>query len=140
MSNGLDVALMKDPFGEWAPENGDRHTDIAFAHDEWESFFFDTLRAERLPREYGVKYDDEFNARDHETWKESLNAYPLLARSHDFYRDASFAPDEVVVLREELNRAKDLPLTDKGNAFLQGMIAACDMAHTSNLGIILLSS
>ena len=35
-----DVALMKDPYGKWSPETGDRHLEIAFHDLEWRSFFF----------------------------------------------------------------------------------------------------
>ncbi|MBP7415968.1 MAG: hypothetical protein WBC19_02575 [Pyrinomonadaceae bacterium] len=140
MSNGLDVALMKDPFGSWSPENGDRNTDIAFADGEWYSFFFDTLGAVRLEREYGVRYDDAFYARDDLAFKESLKEYPLLARIEDFYQDAFFAAGEISALRDELNRAESFTLTESGKVFLNGMQAACEIAAQKNLGIRLLSS
>lgn len=140
MSNGLDVALMKDPFGEWSPEDGDRHTDIAFGDPEWYSFFFKTLGAKRLQREYGISYDDAFDVRDDLVFQESLQEYPLLARIKEFYRDASFAPHEVPALHQELKRAEKLTIDDEGRAFLDGMSEACDLALSSHMGISLLSS
>jgi hypothetical protein len=140
MSNGLDVALMKDPYGDWSPENGDRHTDIEFADPEWGSFFFNTLGAETLKKEWGVRYDDEFYARDRQVFQESLKEYPLLARIEDFYQDASFAADEIRSLRDELKRVEKLVLDVDAKAFLDGMVAACETALTLNMGIRLLSS
>ena len=131
MSNGLDLALMKDPFGEWRPEVGDHHTDIAFSDPEWGSFFFDTLNATL------VNYiEDEGTS----AFKESLRDFPLLARISEFYCDASFAEGEIDQLEEELNRAAKLTLSDDAKAFLDGMLLGCQMARDEHMGIRLLSS
>ena len=140
MSNGLDVALMKDPFVEWSAENGDRHTNISFGHDEWWSFFFVTLNPKSLDREIGVRYDDDFYLRDQQLFKQSLEDYPLLARIEEFYRDAAFAPAEITSLRDELIRTEQLTLDANARSFLNGMLNACELASSERMGIRLLSS
>lgn len=139
MSNGLDIALMKDPFGEWRTEAGDHHTEIAFSDPEWGSFFFDTLKATLV-----TYIEDEGNQRYEERYqsafKESLRNFPLLARISEFYRDAAFAADEIDQLEEELNHAGKLALSDDAKAFLDGMLLGCQMARDKKLGIRLLSS
>ena len=140
MSNGLDVALMKDPFGEWSPNDGDRHTEIAFSDPEWYSFFFNTLGAKRLEREFGVKYDEAFYARDNMAFKESLKEFPLLARIEEFYQDAGFAIGEIPALQDELKRAAKLQLDPEGRAFLEGMLTATELAISAQMGISLHSS
>ena len=139
MSNGLDIALMKDPFGGWHPELGDHHTDLAVAYLEWKSFFLDTLKVtwERYNEGEDIRRYDE---RYHSAFKESLRDFPLLARISDFYRDAFFAPGEIDQLEKELNRAAKLTLSDDGRAFLSGMSLGCRMAQDEKLGISLLSS
>ncbi len=139
MSNGLDIALMKDPFGEWQPELGDHHTDIAFGDAEWGSFFFDTLKV-TLVAYIEDEGNEKYTARYESAFKESLKDFPLLARTSEFYRDASFAPHEIDQLEEELNRVTKLPLTDEGKAFLDGMLLGCRMARDEEMGIMLLSS
>ena len=65
MSNGLDIALMNDPFGNWHPELGDHHTDIAFTYQEWESFFLDTLKVtwERYNEGEDIRrYDERYHS------------------------------------------------------------------------------
>ena len=140
MSNGLDVALMKDPFGEWSSADGGCHTDIAFGDPEWYSFFFNTLGAVRLKREFGLQYGDEFNTRDDLVFQESLKQYPLLARIDGFYQDACFAAEEIPALRDELNSSENLTLDSEACTFLDGMLAACELAVSAKKGIILLSS
>jgi hypothetical protein len=140
MSNGLDVALMKDPYGEWSPDDGDCHTEIAFSFWEWESFFFKTLGAKRLEREYGVSYNEAFHARDDLLFKESLKNFPLLARIDEFYQDASFSRDEIAELYAELKQAEMLATDVEAKAFLAGMLEGCRLASSANLGICLLSS
>jgi hypothetical protein len=139
MSNGLDIALMKDPFGEWRPEAGDHHTDIAFSDPEWGSFFFDTLKATLTTYLEDEGYES-YDARYQTAFKESLQDFPLLARISKFYRDTAFAPDEIDQLDEELNRAAQLPLTHDAKAFLEGMLLGCRMARDEKMGISLLSS
>ena len=139
MSNGLDVALMNDPYAEWSPEAGDRHTDIAFSDPEWGSFFFDTLG---VPEPTYIESEDYESrvAREVAAFSEALNVFPLLARVHHFYDDAHFAKDEIRPLREELQRAGELRMDDLARAFWKGMLEACDAAESANLGISLLSS
>ena len=137
MSNGLDVVLMKDPFGE--DSELDKSTEIEFSSFEWESFFFRTLRAtvtEFVQGEPFVQYE----ARRVRMFRESLDAYPLLSRIDEFYQDAAFTPDEVPFLREELRRAENLELDAEGRAFFDGMVRACELASNANLGILLSSS
>ena len=139
MSNGLDLALMKDPFGEWRPAVGDHHTDIAFGDSEWGSFFFDTLKATLVTYIEGEDievYDERYQT----AFRESLKDFPLLARISEFYQDASFAPDEIDQLKEELDRASKCASSDDGKAFLDGMLLGCQMARDKTLGIRLLSS
>ena len=139
MSNGLDVALMKDPHGEWAPENGDRHTDIAFGDHEWGSFFFDALGAKNAEYVEREKYES-FVARRKSAFLSSLRDYPLLARIDEFYQDACFAVDEIQELEAELNRVRDLPMDELARNFLNGMLEGCSLAKAEGLGIRLLSS
>ena len=139
MSNGLDVALMKDPFGEWQPKLGDHHTDIAFSDPEWGSFFFDTLKATLVSYIEDEGYES-YQSRYQTAFKESLKDFPLLARISEFYQDAAFTPDEIDALQVELNRAATLPMTDDAKAFLNGMILGCEMARDEEIGIRLLSS
>lgn len=137
MSNGLDVLLVKDPFGEGS-EN-DKSTEIEFSSFEWESFFFRTLGVtvtEFFPGETFVDYE----TRRVRKFRETLSNYPLLSRIDEFYQDAGFTADEVPFLREELRRVENLELDAEGRAFLDGMVKACDLASDSNLGIFLSSS
>lgn len=105
MSNGLDVALMKDPFGEWSPEHGDRHTDIEFSDPEWGSFFFNTLGAKHTDYIEG-EHREIYDSPRQTTFQDSLKEYPLLSRIDEFYQDASFASDEIHLLESELKRAE----------------------------------
>ena len=139
MSNGLDVALMKDPLGEWRPEGGDRHTDIAFSNSEWGSFFFDTLKARLVSYIEDEGYEN-YDARYQSAFKESLKDFPLLARISEFYQDAAFAPDEIDQLEKELNRAAKLQMTDDAKAFPDGMLLGGRMAREEKMGIRLFSS
>jgi len=139
MSNGLDIALMKDPFGEWSPENGDHHTDIAFNIDEWGTFFFNTLQATETSYVQGEPIE-EYDERRLAAFRESLAEYPLLARIEDFYQDACYSAEEIPLLQYELERAATLRLDDDAKAFLVGMLAGCSTALTKNMGIRLLSS
>jgi hypothetical protein len=139
MSNGLDIALMRDPLGEWRPEVGDHHTDIAFSDPEWGSFFFDTLKASLVEYLENEPYKD-YITRYEAAFRDSLPDFPLLARISDFYQDAYFAPGEIEQLEEELNRVAKLSLTADGRAFLYGMLRGCRMAKDEGMGIALLSS
>src|SRR5688572_3770045 len=139
MSNGLDVALMKDPSGEWFPEHGDRHVDIAFSFQEWESFFFNTLGANSTDYIEGEPYEI-YESRYQTTFQDSLKEYPLLSRNHEFYQDAFFASDEIHLLEFELKRAETLSMDAHARAFLSGMLSACEMARSEKMGIRLLSS
>lgn len=140
MSNGLDVALVKDARpGVWSPEIDDGYLDIGFSESEWGSFFFDTLKAattayrEREPIE-------EFDARREAAFRDSLPEYPLLSRIDQFYQDAFFTIDEIPSLRDELKRAENLPSDDDARAFLSGMLEACEAAISHEKGIFLASS
>jgi hypothetical protein len=138
MSNGLDVALMKDPFGDWSPPD-DRHTEIEFSDPEWGSFFFKALgviQTEYIQGEECLDYD----TRRKLDFRKSLHDYPLLSRIDSFYQDAGFSPDEVEVLRDELRRVEDLAFDKDGRAFLDGMVKACDLALSAKMGIFLGSS
>lgn len=137
MGNGLDVILMKDPFGDDAPE--DRGTGIEFSSFEWGSFYFDTLGASVTEYIQGEEWL-EHETRRRLNFKESLQEYPLLSRIDDFYQDAGFSVDEVEVLREELRRVEDLALDKEGRAFLDGMVKACNLAAQAKMGILLSSS
>jgi hypothetical protein len=139
MSNGLDLALMKDPRGEWSPAEGDRHTDIEFEDFEWGSFFFKTLGVAETPYIKGESFQS-FEARRIESFCSSLKDYPLLARIHEFYKDAHFAAEEVPTLEAELNRVRELPMDNRAQNFLNGMLKGCELAKAERLGIRLLSS
>ena len=84
MSNGLDVALMKDPHGEWRPEVGDHSTDISFSDPQGGSFFFDTLKATLVTYIEDEGYES-YDALYQTASKESLQDFPLLARISEFW-------------------------------------------------------
>src|SRR5688572_2442650 len=139
MSNGLDVALMKDPYGEWSPEDGDHHLEIPFSDPQWGSFFLDTLKAE-LRSNIECEPYEESEKRRIALFQQSLKEYPLLSRIHHFYQDACFAANEIVSLENELKRVEKLSLDNDAKAFLDGMLLACNTARSENMGIRLLSS
>ena len=139
MSNGLDVALMKDPFGKWSPELGDRHTDIEFGVYEWGSFFFNTLQAAETEYIDGEPIE-EYEKRRSTAFRDSLTDFPLLARIDKFFRDANFSAAEIPMLQDELKRVESLPLDPNAAAFLEGMLAGCALALSEDMGITLLSS
>lgn len=139
MSNGLDVALMKDPSGDWNPDHGDCYTDIAFADPEWGSFFFNTLGAELAKHVEGEPFYIS-DTRRRMTFRKSLRKYPLLSRIDDFYLDAVFAPDEVHLLESELRSVAKLVMDTDARAFFVGMKSACEKALIGTMGIRLMSS
>ncbi|MBL8182429.1 MAG: hypothetical protein JNL64_12555 [Blastocatellia bacterium] len=138
MSNGLNVALRKNP-AEWSPKNGDRYLDIAFADDEWGSFFYKTLCAANPEQLDGELREDFWKRREIE-FHNSLSEYLLLRRINEFYQDAFFSVDEMDQLIEELYRAAKLQSDGNSDAFLSGMLEACKEAKASNTGIWLASS
>jgi hypothetical protein len=139
MSNGLDIALMRDPYAEWSPLDWDHHTEIAFSYDEWDSFFIKTLEATDVAYVQGEPYE-EYEKRRAAAFRESLAGYPLLARIDEFYQDACYSAQEILPLQNELHRVVELLLDDETKAFLEGMLAGCSAALTENMGIRHLSS
>jgi hypothetical protein len=139
MSNGLDVALVKDPNGKWPPDHRLQLLNIDFSYPEWESFFFEGLGAAQARPFDDEPWGDFFDRRPFE-FRESLTEYPLLARIDDFYQDAYFAESEIPFLEDELLRASDLKLNEDAKSFLAGMLAACKAAASEKMAIRLLSS
>jgi hypothetical protein len=76
----------------------------------------------------------------HENLLRNRAPHPLLARIHEFYQDAHFDAEEVPTLEAELNRVRELPMDDRAQNFLNGMLKGCELAKTERLGIRLLSS
>ncbi len=132
--SGLDFSLMRNP-DEW-DESTDRQTNLALDYAGWEALFFKVLGCP----------DTEFvEGSNSDTWREHWEAnfceaipdYPLLGRISDFYRDVWYAPEELTHLRNECQSVLDKTNNKDAIEGLNALIAGCDEAQQSNLGLFL---
>ncbi len=140
MSNGLDVALMKNPFGEWSPNDGDRYTDIVIDPSGYGEFYYIVLGIElSLPPESEINtYENCWEMR---VFRSFLPQFPLLARVYNYYRDAAFAYDEIPKLLRELDRGSALAAdNDVAQIYIVDMRSASSLALKNGMGIRLMSS
>lgn len=140
MSNGLDVALMKDPFGAWWPHEGDTYTDIVIDPHGYDEFYYVVLGIE-IPTRPADEIDTYENSWEMRVFRRSLPQFPLLARVYNYYRDAAFASSEIPELLNELDNAETLVSdNDAAKKYITELRSACSLASQNNMGIRLMSS
>jgi hypothetical protein len=134
MSVGFSFLLMRNP-DEWN-DSTDRQTNLALGYASWEALFFKVLGCPDTELVEGTNPD----ARD-EYWeakfREAIPDFPLLGRISDFFRDVWYDPAELAQLRNECQRVRNKTNDKDAIEGLDALIAGCDEAQQSNLGLFL---
>lgn len=131
---GLDLMLRRDP-NEWDGKT-DRHTDLMLYGRGWEVLFFEVLGCPNTEFLEGDDYDTWYEYWE-EKFREAIPEYPLLGRISDYYQDVWYAPDELTQLRNECQSVLIKTHDKDAIEALETLLAGCNKAQQSNLGLFL---
>jgi hypothetical protein len=125
----LDIIVIGYDFKEerYIRNQIDKHLDLSFNGQEWDSIFIETLGC---PSE--VTGQSEF--------KEAMKEYPMLGRMWDLYEDIVYAPNEVSLLNEECLQVKAMTSNQVAQQGLRKLLFSCDEAARSHCGLLLASN
>ena len=111
--------------------NTKQYIELDFAPADWEALFVKSLgRFSWKPCQEG-ETSDACHERNRQAFQNALSNYPLLSRIFDMYEDAKYAPEDVPLLRDECQRAKEKSSDFGAIRALRKLIFACDAAIKS---------
>lgn len=141
MGGTLDIAVKKNPFGEWDESKGDHHTDLGIEPDEWEQLFFNVLQAPQDVIYFDGEDMSEYYKRRERLFQENLKnkGYEMLGRIWYIYRDASYLPSEINKLLEECLEVQKKTNNVPALSALKKLIIGCNKALEIGSGLRLLS-
>lgn len=141
MGGILDIAIKRNPDGEWDPTAGDYHSDLGIDAVEWEKLFFDSLGAPKWEIFTEGEDVNQYYERQKTLFQKVLTnkGYPMMGRIWRIYQDVEYYPFEISQLLSECIEIQEAIDDPKAHATLDKLISACADALKTNSGLVLLS-
>ncbi|MES2462803.1 MAG: hypothetical protein V4671_19650, partial [Armatimonadota bacterium] len=105
-----------------------RYLELDFHPADWEALFLETLGCPPYDPCRPEEDANQCRDRNRRLFRAAILGYPLLGRIYDLYEDALFSSEEVPLLREECERAKNQANHPGGIRALRKLIFAANEA------------